>query len=111
MLLKTESFELVCSRTVRGHQKLAVMASTRTTPDGRKLRDGHTVVDCTKALSLWQRSLISGKEARAADAIGISRGVLRRIVGREGNGQWSVIQDIFARPFAENCGGQIMDIE
>jgi hypothetical protein len=81
MLLKTEFFELVCSRTVREHRKLAVMA-LKMKPDGRKLRDAETVVDCAKAYALLQGSQISNIQDRAAQEIGITRSVLHRIIGK-----------------------------
>jgi energy-coupling factor transporter ATP-binding protein EcfA2 len=111
MLLKAESFELVCSRTVREHRKLAVMAPKRMAPyGGRKLDDGEVVVDCAKAATLLQHSEIPNGDDQATHELGVTRSVFRRIVGKRG-APFEIVKIENARRFAEKCGSCLKNIE
>jgi hypothetical protein len=83
------------------------LASDRSRP----LREGELIVDCRKALDLLQKSGRGPGEDTAAEQIGISRSVLRRIIGKGGGRPWAIILSANANLFATKCGGQFSDIE
>jgi hypothetical protein len=70
----------------------------------RSLRDGEFPVDCGKARVAFEGFQGPHSEDRAAYALGISRSVLRRILGKEGSAGQAIVNTANARSFAEKCG-------
>jgi hypothetical protein len=88
------------------------MAVTAHINDGpRDLRDGEFLVDCAKARAALEASQAPRSEDRAAEALGISRSVLRRILGREDKASWAIVTLPNARSFAEKSGVSLEAIQ
>lgn len=81
---------------------MAVTANINNGP--RHLRDGEFLIDCVKARTALEASLLQQSEDRTADTLGISRSVLRRILGRDDSAGWAIVTTPNARSFADGCG-------
>ena len=88
------------------------MVATAPWNDGiRSPRDGECVVDCAKALTAFEASQAATSEERAAQNLGISRSVLRRILGKDDATGRAIVTIPNARSFAERCGVRLAAIQ
>jgi len=85
--------------------------TTKHNASRRTLRDGEFLVDCAKARAALAASHDAQSEERAADVLGISRSVLRRILGRDDPCSWAIVTTPNAASFAEKCGIQLDAIQ
>jgi hypothetical protein len=88
-----------------------MVATARLNDSPRSLRDGEFLVDCAKARAAFEASQGVKSEDRTADALGITRSVLRRILGRDDTAGWAIVTTPNARSFAEKCGIQLNAVQ